>query len=248
MATALVGLVLLSACTGARPRLADEPTVTSERADGGASTTTTAAPPQSKVAQALGDAIDVFPDATSDVAAQRITGADATSAPNIPLVFLVKSEGDDRLEVHLPVGPNGSTGWVRRDDVTLASVNHRIEVRLAEHRIRVLDGNEVVVDEPIGVGTTDRPTPGGVHYLKELLQPPDPTGPYGTYAYVLSGSSTELTSFNEGQGVIGIHGTNDPASIGQDVSSGCIGLDNAVIDRLVNEIGLPLGTPVEILA
>lgn len=249
MAAALAALVVLGgACTGARPRLADEPTVTSERSDSSASTTTTAAPAQSKVAQALGDAIDVFPDATSDVPAQRITSADATSAPNIPIVFLVKSEGDDRLEVYLPVRPNGSTGWVRRDDVSLASVSHRIEVRLAEHRIQVFDGDEVVVDEPIGVGTTDRPTPGGVYYLKELLQPPDPTGPYGTYAYGLSGFSTVLTSFNGGQGVIGIHGTNDPSSIGQDVSSGCIRLDNAVIDRLVNEIGLPLGTPVEILA
>ena len=57
-----------------------------------------------------------------------------------------------------------------------------------------------------------------------------------------------LTSFNGGTGVIGLHGTNDPSSIGGDVSSGCIRMQNDVIERLVNEIGLPLGTPVEILA
>ena len=92
------------------------------------------------------------------------------------------------------------------------------------------------------------PTPGGIYYLKELLQPPSPNGPYGTYAYGLSGFSNVLESFNGGPGVIGIHGTNDPSAIGTDVSSGCIRLNNAVIERLVNDIGLPLGTPVESLA
>lgn len=57
-----------------------------------------------------------------------------------------------------------------------------------------------------------------------------------------------LQSFNGGQGVLGIHGTNEPDKLGQDVSSGCIRLHNDVIDRLVNQIGLPLGTPVEVIA
>ena len=71
-------------------------------------------------------------------------------------------------------------------------------------------------------------------------------GPYGSYAYGLSGFSNVLTSFGGGDGVIGIHGTNDPSSIGQDVSHGCIRLQNADIERLVRF--LPLGTPVDILA
>lgn len=245
LALVLVLAGLTGACTGDRPELAEEPETTTSSSS---TTSTTLVHPPSKVAQALGDAIDVFADATTDTPAQQITAEEATSAPDIPIVFLVKSESDDRLEVFLPIRPNGSSGWVRRDDVTVATVSYSIEVGLSEHRIRVYDGDEVVVDEPVGVGTTDAPTPGGTYYLKELLQPPDPTGPYGTYAYGLSGFSTVLSSFNGGDGVIGIHGTNDPSSIGQDVSHGCIRLDNAVIERLVNEIGLPLGTPVEILS
>ncbi len=233
-----------TACTGPRPELAEGRDVTTTSSS---TTTSTTEVPRSTVAEAKGDSIDVFPDETSSTPAQQITAADATSAPDIPIVFLVKSEGEDRLEVYLPVRPNGSSGWVRRDDVELATVSFRIEVGLSEHRLRLFDGDEVVLDEPVGVGRTDRPTPGGVYYLKELLQPPDPTGPYGTYAYGLSGFSTVLSSFNGGQGVIGLHGTNDPASIGQDVSSGCIRMQNDVINRLVNDIGLPLGTPVEIL-
>ena len=48
--------------------------------------------------------------------------------------------------------------------------------------------------------------------------------------------------------MIGIHGTNEPETVGTDVSHGCIRLDNAAIERMVEEIGLPLGTPVEIQA
>ncbi len=110
--------------------------------------------------------------------------------------------------------------------MVVSRVTHRIEVRLSEHRLRVFDGDKVVVDEAVGVGRTDRPTPGGVYYLKELLQPPNPNGVYGSYAYGLSGFSNVLQEFNGGTGVIGIHGTNDPGAIGGDVSSGCIRLEN----------------------
>jgi Uncharacterized protein conserved in bacteria len=153
-----------------------------------------------------------------------------------------------RYNVYLPVRPNGSTGWVDADDVTVSTVAYRIRLGITEHRIRVFDGEKVVLDEPIGVGTTDTPSPQGIYYVKELLRPPDQNGPYGHYAYGLSGFSNQLTSFAGGNGVIGIHGTNDPASIGHDVSHGCIRVNNEVIDRMVNDIGLPLGTPVEIAA
>ena len=238
---ALVG----GACTGPRPHLAAKAETTTSA---GEATSTTLPALLSEVAQAKADTIDVFDDATSDRPAQQITAAEATSAPNIPIVFLVKQRSKDRIEVYLPIRPNGSTGWVRSKDVSVSTVPYRIEVELSAHRIRVFDRAKIIVDEPVGVGRTDRPTPGGVYYLKELLQPPNPDGTYGTYAYGLSGFSTVLSSFNGGQGVIGIHGTNDPASIGKDVSSGCIRMNNEVIARLVNDIGLPLGTPVEILA
>src|SRR5262249_53882711 len=100
------------------------------------------------------------------------------------------------------------------------------------------------IDTAIGVGTSDTPTPGGTYYLAELLQPPDPNGAYGPYAFGLNGFSDALTSFNGGEGVIGIHGTNDPSSIGRDVSHGCIRVSNDVIVEMAGM--LPLGTPVDI--
>lgn len=248
-ATTLAALaVVLGACTGQRPTLATDGDTTTTTTPS-STTTTTAAPTGAEVAQAKESSIDVYAEADDTEPERQIVSGVDTSVDTIPVVFLVKERGEgDRIEVHLPVRPNGSTGWVNASDVTISRVTHRIEVEIAAHRIRVFDGDEVVVDEPIGVGTQDRPTPGGVYYLKELLQPPDPDGPYGTYAYGLSGFSNVLLSFNGGPGVIGIHGTNEPSSIGRDVSSGCIRVQNDVIERMVEEIGLPLGTPVEILA
>ena len=88
------------------------------------------------------------------------------------------------------------------------------------------------------------PTPIGIYYIKELLKQPDPSGPYGPYAFALSAYSNVLYSFGGGAGEIGIHGTNEPAALGSDVSHGCIRISNAAIARLARM--LPLGTPVEI--
>lgn len=248
VAATLIALTMVagSACTGSRPELADEPATTTSSTE--PPTTTSEPAPLAEVAQARGEAIDIFADATSTDATRQITAAEATSAPDIPIVFLVKSTGDDRLEVYLPVEPAGSSGWVREEDVTVSSIAFRIEVSLAEHRLRVYDRDELVLDEPAAVGTTDRPAPGVVYFIKELLQPPDASGPYGAYAYGLSGFATDLASFNDGHGVVAIHGTNDPTTVGQDVDRGCIGLTNEVITRLVDEVGLPLGTPVDVVS
>jgi lipoprotein-anchoring transpeptidase ErfK/SrfK len=189
--------------------------------------------------------------ATMPIYAAPEDGQPASSLDNpnengAPLVFLVKERQGDWLNVYLPVRPNGSTGWVRAADVTVVSNLYSIDIALAAHRLVVRNGEDVVLDEPIGVGTAQTPTPGGVYYIKELLQPPEPNGPYGPYAYGLSGFSNVIEEFQGGDGVIGIHGTNEPEAIGSDVSHGCIRMRNEAILELVPV--LPLGTPVHITA
>lgn len=171
---------------------------------------------------------------------------------NTPLVFLVQEQQRDWIHVYLPVRPNGSTGWVQRNDVDLATHDFRIVVEMSAHRITVWQGSTIFDQEPVGVGTHDTPTPGGLYYTKELLTPidrrgrPIPDGPYGPYAYGLSGYSDVLYDFAGGDGVIGIHGTNDPSSIGRDASHGCIRMSNEGITKLAK--ALPIGVPVEIRA
>jgi lipoprotein-anchoring transpeptidase ErfK/SrfK len=249
LAVALGIVLVLGACGGGG---GDDDDSEASSGDDGATTSTTdgaaageAADYVSWVAQAEGNQIEVFdePDA-----AQPSNVLDNPNENGAPLVFLV--EGQDTsgewLPVNLPVRPNGSTGFVRASDVTLAQNDYGVKVELAAHRLTVTQRGEPILEAPIGVGTQETPTPGGVYYIKELLQPPDPNGAYGAYAYGLSGFSNVLEEFNGGDGVIGIHGTNDPASIGQDVSHGCIRVTNEVITEIAGY--LPLGTPVEIVA
>jgi len=162
----------------------------------------------------------------------------------VPRVFLVEERRDGWLKVLLPVRPNGSTGWIREDDVELAWNAYRIDVNLEDFELTIHREDELVLEATIGYGDEDTPTPGGRYYITELLQPPEPDGPYGTYAFGLSGFSDVHLSFAGGEGVIGIHGTNEPDSVGSTVSNGCIRVHNDVISEMATF--LPLGTPVTI--
>lgn len=179
-----------------------------------------------------------------------------------PVVFLAAGPYDPQAEwtkVYLPVRPNGTTGYVRSGDVDVTTNRFRVEVELTDHRIRLFDGEEQVLEEDIGVGTDNTPTPGGVFYIRSLIASTDPV--YGTFAFGLSGFSEVHQSFNGGPGDIGIHGTNDPSTIGTDVSNGCIRLRDETVIHLAEvlpeatgsqsdqpQISTGLGVPVEVLA
>ncbi len=204
------------------------------------------APPSSSpnlVARANGTSVAVFE--SPGAAAPKLELANPNEYGG-PRVFLVKARQQGWLEVLLPIRPNGSKGWVRESDVSLSHDPFGVRVELGAHRIKVWNGNEVFHEEAVGVGTSNTPTPGGEYFLTVLLRPPDPNGPYGHYAFGLSGYSDVLMSFAGGPGALGLHGTNDPSGLGKDVSAGCIRMSNEGITKLAAV--LPLGTPVEIVA
>lgn len=256
IAAACVGALVLAGCSGAVDP-PDEviasgtpvPEVSApdpSNSPGGVDVPSVGNPLTVMIATANASSVDVY-DAPGGVVAQTIDAEDVLTVPDqTPLTFLVEEQDGEWVHVHLPVRPNGSTGWVHEDDVELISTDMRVEIALDEFELTVFQGSEEVLTSAIGVGRADRPTPGGVYYIRELLQPPDPGGVYGPYAYGLSGYSPVLDSFNGGDAVIGIHGTNEPDSIGTLASSGCIRLPNDVITQLVTEVGLPLGAPVYI--
>ncbi len=189
--------------------------------------------------------VPIYPTAAAAEADRTLQNPTPIGAP---LVLLVKEDLGDWLEVYLPMRPNGSTGFVPEADVELRTHRFHITVRLAEFNIKVAEGDEILLDTEIGVARENAPTPGGLYYTTELLAPPNPAGSYGPYAYGLSGFSETYQTFNEGPGQLGIHGTNQPDRIGTAVSSGCIRLRNEDITRMAEELGLPLGVPVTIIA
>lgn len=150
------------------------------------------------------------------------------------------------LEVSLPVRPNGTVGWIRSDDVKLTMNPYRIDIDTSDFTLELFEGEALVFSTAIAVGTGDTPTPYGEFFLTELLQPSTPDGRYGPYAFGLSGFSDVLTAFRGGDGVIGIHGTDEPEALGTEVSHGCVRVSNDVITEMASIV--PLGTPVKIEA
>jgi lipoprotein-anchoring transpeptidase ErfK/SrfK len=142
------------------------------------------------------------------------------------------------------VRPNGSTGWISAGDVDLAVTRYRVEVRLHRHRLILWKGAHRVLTTKIAKGRAVSPTPKGRYFVTDLLRPPDPQGFYGPYALGLSAHSPVYTTFEGGDGQIGVHGTDQPSVLGTDVSHGCIRVANRVITRLARSV--PLGTPVDI--
>jgi lipoprotein-anchoring transpeptidase ErfK/SrfK len=158
--------------------------------------------------------------------------------------FLVRATGKSWVHVYLPTRPNGSLGWVRARAVKMYNNRYRLIVRLRAHRLQLWRKRHLLASYPIAVGTPSTPTPRGLFYIVELLQPSNPGGSYGPYSFGLSAHSNVLKTFAGGDGRVGLHGTNEPGLIGSSVSHGCIRLRNAAVRRLAKI--LPLGTPVYI--
>jgi lipoprotein-anchoring transpeptidase ErfK/SrfK len=257
VAAGVVAALTLGGCSGGGAKPVAEPATTatvepSTVAPTVAPTTTAPAAPTYSVATAKVRKVDVYNSPVQPEPARTLDNPQPSGAAppgTFPLVMLVVEQRDDWLKVLLPIRPNGSSGWVKRSAVDLEGNPYKVVVELGEHRITVFNGNEVVLQEPVGVGASGRtPTTQGLFYTTELFEvSPSQRAAYGPYAFALSGFSEVHYSFGDGgTGVLGIHGTSDTSSLGRDVSNGCIRMSNAGITKLANL--LPLGTPVEIKA
>ncbi len=158
------------------------------------------------------------------------------------VIFTVIEKQGDWLHVNAPVRPNGTTGWVKASEYTTYTHNWTVLVELGLKRIVVCQDNKVFLSEKVGVGKPGAPTTVGLFYTTELLKPTKRNGPYGPYAYGISGFSDVYQTFGGGDGRIGIHGTNAPDSLGKADTNGCVRMSNVGITKL--KAKLPLGVPV----
>jgi lipoprotein-anchoring transpeptidase ErfK/SrfK len=234
---AIVAALLLSGCgrigydgvasaTPASPRLSSAPSVAAPLPPVG--TAATANAPRISVYVNPGGAVKL------SLANPRPSGG--------PLTFLVVQSSNGWLEVNLPDRPNGSRGWISASTVSLHGLEYNLRVSTEQNTLALYRNNTLVKTYSVATGTGGTPSPHGSFYLTELLAPSN--AGYGPYAFGLSAYSDVLTSFGGGPGQIGLHGTDDSASIGKAVSHGCIRMSNADITTLATE--LPLGTPITI--
>ena len=245
----VAALLLLVGCSSApRPQLTGAPAPSASAgptttAVPPAPTTTVPATPVYTVATAKGASVGVY---DSPVQTEPTRSLSSPQPDGSTLVFLAQEERTDWVKVLLPVRPNGSTGWVKTSDVTLATHDYRIVVEVGAHHLTVYKGDDVFLEDTVAVGAASTPTALGSFYTTGLFDTGATQPQYGPYAYPLSGYSEVLFSFGGGEGQMGIHGTNDPSSLGRSVSNGCIRMSNTAITKLAKT--LPVGVPVEIKA
>jgi hypothetical protein len=199
-------------------------------------------PGESIVATAVTRSVPIYRSPSAPRPFARLSNPTAVGAP---LVFLVQSRRQGWEHVFLPIRPDGSTGWVKDRNVSLAWNPYSLEASLQAHKLVLKKDGRVAARFPAAVGRSVLPTPTGRYYIVELLKQPNPHGAYGPYAFGTSAFSKVLYHFGGGPGQIGIHGTDEHGSVGHSVSHGCIRLRNRDIVRLAHL--LPLGTPVTIL-
>jgi hypothetical protein len=210
-------------------------------------TTTATAPPGAErpqlVASALGATVDVWESPSESPAPERTLAASDEASGMI--VLLVKQQlGPTWIEVYLPTAPAGTTGWVRQDQVSVSQHGYRIVVSRSAHTLTLYEFTDARLVAPVSIGATDAPAAAAGLYVKDLVETPSPDGPYGRYAYGLSGSGNRLEQFDAGAGVVAIHGLPDGTEAGGDVATGSLGVDEEALHQMVTEIGVPLGTPV----
>ena len=122
-------------------------------------------------------------------------------------------------------------------------VRTRIVVDLSDRRASVYRWGRLALRARVAVGAPATPTPVGRFYVNERFVLSSPNGPFGVAALGISAHSNVLRDWVQG-GPIGLHGTNEPASIGQAASHGCIRLENGDMSRVFRLA--PAGTPVVI--
>lgn len=109
--------------------------------------------------------------------------------------------------------------------------NKSITVKLSTHELTLYEDGKAVKTYPVAVGKLATMTPFGKFTI--VNKQPNPGGPFGAFWMGLSKPH------------YGIHGTNDPSSIGQSVSHGCIRMYNEDVLELSKLVSI--GTPVSIV-
>jgi lipoprotein-anchoring transpeptidase ErfK/SrfK len=167
-----------------------------------------------------------------------------------PMTMPIVQTRGDWLQIRLPERPNGSTAWVRRDDVVTSSSPYRIVISLAETKLTVYEDGFALFTAPVGIGKESTPTPTGSFFVA-VIEEPGPAG-YGPLVLDTNGHSEAIESWEgSGDAITAIHGPISASSdaqigtTGTRISNGCIRMHEA--DQVKLGI-ITLGTPVDIVS
>ena len=130
--------------------------------------------------------------------------------------------------------------------LTVPIGSFRLVVDKSRYSLRVFYGDGFVKEYPVGLGR-DGKTPEGEFVVETKLEKPEWTSPQGTlhaFGDPLNPLGTRWLGFKSSPSAsgYGIHGTDDPGSIGANASNGCVRMLNADVEELFSWV--PRGTTV----
>ncbi|MBC2580956.1 L,D-transpeptidase [Clostridium sp. DJ247] len=112
-------------------------------------------------------------------------------------------------------------------------VSYSITINVNNRSLTLFRDSKVFKTYKVAVGKPSTPTPKGT--FKIVNKAVNPGGPFGA----------RWMGLNAPGGDYGIHGTNDPSSIGKNVSNGCVRMYNKDVIEVFNLV--PVGTVVKII-
>ena len=149
--------------------------------------------------------------------------------------------------VRLSVIPNGTVGWVRAYSLRLYRVTSRVVIDLSKRTLRLYRSGKLVLHTTVGIGASNTPTPVGRFFVNERYVVSPSTGPLRALrAWDLRHTRPCSNEPGWSKGPIALHGTNEPWSIGEAASHGCVHIANRVMQRVFSLT--TDGTPVTIEA
>ncbi len=163
-----------------------------------------------------------------------------------PTVRPVVATKGDWLQIQLDSRPNGSTGWVRRQEVTVTKSAYRIVISVSQRSLTLYQNGWPISSAPVGVGRPQWATPTGPSFVDAIVPVPARLQYiYGPTVVITGTHSNVFTEFDGGDGTVGIHGyPSDPAStMGVASSHGCIRANPATVAAISQ---VPVGTPIDI--
>jgi lipoprotein-anchoring transpeptidase ErfK/SrfK len=162
-------------------------------------------------------------------------------------LWAVRTSQDGRwAQVVLPWRPNGRTGWISLRGRRTAKSPIWVDADVSRRRVNLMRGSQVMRSFVAAVGAPASPTPVGRFSVTDPIATGDPGGPFGWYAFGLSGHQPNLPPGWSGGDQLAIHGTNAPSSLGTAASAGCLRVSSTALGILKRY--LHPGTPVIIEA
>jgi lipoprotein-anchoring transpeptidase ErfK/SrfK len=177
--------------------------------------------------------------------AGRLSGRTPLGTPT--WLWAVETSANGRwARVVLPWRPNGRTGWISLRGRRTVESRIWVEADISRRRVNLMRGGGVLRSFIAAVGAAGSPTPTGRFSITDPVATGDPGGPFGWYAFGLSGHQPNLPPGWSGGDQLAIHGTNAPSSLGTAASAGCLRVSSTALGVLKRY--LRPGTPVVIEA